>query len=279
MTGAILFLTLLGLALGVLIGIATKVFAVYIDPRVEETEDLLPGANCGGCGLAGCSEFAKALVAGKVEPTDCPVCSSDDINAIGKVLGIKALSEIKDVAVVMCCGDNENSPELSLYNGINDCASAVFAAGSVKACRYGCLGLGSCVHACPFNAIEITEAGIALVHPDLCVGCGKCVEACPRDLIKLVPETAECHILCSSPLKAPAQRKVCKTGCIGCRKCLKEAGKDSIEMDGFLAKIKYENAPKIELVNACPVKTIKPKLGLEEKLKKITEAKKVKEGK
>lgn len=260
---AVLFMAGVGLTLGLIIALANKFFAVYEDPRVGETEDLLPGANCGGCGFAGCSAFAKALVAGEAEPSQCPVNSSEASAAISKALGLELSFSEPHVALIRCCGDNVHSPEKALYNGINDCNSAVLVAGATKSCQHGCLGLASCARACPFNAIEINEFGIAVVHPELCVGCGKCVEICPRNLIILVPKSAKVHILCNSPEKAPIQRNACTKGCIGCRKCLKEAGDDSIHMKGFLAVIDYDKQQPMSIIDVCPVNCIRPTLGLE----------------
>jgi Na+-translocating ferredoxin:NAD+ oxidoreductase RNF subunit RnfB len=260
---AVGFMAGTGLTLGLIIALANKFFAIEEDPRVEKTEDLLPGANCGGCGYAGCAAFAKALVAGGVEPGQCPVNSEEANSEISQLLGLELSFSEPHVALIKCCGDNVESPEKALYNGVNDCKSAVLVAGATKSCQHGCLGLASCSRACPFNAIEINDKGIALVHPDICVGCGKCVETCPRNLIELIPKSAEVHILCNSPEKAPLQRKSCTKGCIGCRKCIKEAGDDSVHMQGFLAVLDYKKKPPMSIIDVCPVKCIQPTLGVD----------------
>ncbi len=275
---AVYFMAGTGLMLGLIIALANKFFAVTEDPRVGQTEDLLPGANCGGCGYAGCSAFAKALVAGGIEPSVCPVNSAETCAAISKLLGLELTFSEPHVALIRCCGDNIESPEKALYNGVSDCNSAVLVAGATKSCQHGCLGMASCSRACPFNAIEINENGIAVVHPDICVGCGKCVETCPRNLIAMVPKAAPVHILCHSPEKAPVQRKSCTKGCIGCRKCIKEAGDDNIRMQGFLAVIDYTKKQPMSVIDVCPVNCIRPTLGLEYKPepKPATPAKEVK---
>ncbi|MCP4179080.1 MAG: RnfABCDGE type electron transport complex subunit B [bacterium] len=253
---------LIGIAiiLGFTIGVAAKVFEVKQDPRIEQVQDALPGANCGGCGLAGCSDFAKAVVSGVTIPEKCPVITEDGVKTIIEIMGLKQSGNIvKKVAVILCGGDNINAKFEAQYNGVNDCRSASLIGGGLKGCKSGCLGLGTCARICPFDAIEITDKALAVVHPDLCVGCGKCVETCPKDLIKLVPETAGVHIFCNSKEKALDKKKVCKVSCIGCRKCVKAAEEGQIKMDGFLAKINYSNSPSFELVEkaGCPTKCLR----------------------
>jgi electron transport complex protein RnfB len=249
-------LLVLGLTLGLVIGLVVKAFGVEPDERVEEIEGLLPGANCGACGFAGCGELARHLASGDAEPTACPGAAPEAIARIAEILGVAAGERTKQVAVVRCGGDDTLAVQAALYNGVADCKDAVQVAGGSKGCIYGCLGLGSCSRACPFGAIEMTN-GLAIVHADLCTGCGKCVATCPRNLIELVPASAPIHVYCNSPEKGGAKRKVCKASCIGCRKCVKEAGDEGgMEMKGFLAHVDYTNPPPATLAAVCPTKCL-----------------------
>jgi Na+-translocating ferredoxin:NAD+ oxidoreductase subunit B len=255
---AFLFAALLGALLALIIGIAAKKFAVETDPRIETVTDMLPGANCGGCGYAGCADFAKAVVENGIPPTRCPVASPEDAQTIAQFLGIVAEEKDNVVAVVKCSGSCSVTVR-SPYNGIGDCRSAVVVAGGAKGCDYGCIGFGSCARACPFDAIEIRD-GLAVVHPGLCVGCGKCVDTCPKDLIELVPASVDVHVYCNSPEKGALKRKVCKTACIGCRKCVKAADREEqMEVNGFLVKTNYTNPPLPTLVEkaGCPTTALR----------------------
>lgn len=236
---AALAMGIIGLILGVLIGIAAKFFKVEKDSRLDLVLELLPGANCGGCGKAGCADFAQAVVNGELPPGKCPATSKENAAAIAQILGIENNVSFRKTAVILCGGDRNQSVNPILYNGISDCRSAAMVAGGPKGCAYGCLGLGSCARTCPFGAIEIVN-GLAIVHQELCVGCGKCADVCPRKLIKLVNADAQVHIFCSNPEKAPAKRPVCKVPCIGCRKCEK-AFPNSFKPEGFKVSVNYDS--------------------------------------
>ena len=252
--GAVLLMGGAGLLLGVIIGLFAKVFKTPGDARVELVQELLPGANCGGCGKAGCADFAKSVVSGENPPSRCPVSSQEQINAIAIAIGVSAGIGKRRRAVVRCGGDKMQVVRHLNYNGVTDCAAASLVAGGPKGCRDGCLGLGSCANVCPFGAIEIVN-NLALVHRELCVGCGKCVEACPRGVIELVDADAEAHVYCNSPEKGPEKRKLCKVACIGCRKCVKYSP-EQFKINGFLASVNYdaESLPTAEDVEniKCP---------------------------
>ena len=231
---AALTLALLGLILGGLIGFTAKKFAVQIDPRIEEITSLLPGANCGGCGYAGCADYARAIVEDGISPSNCGVVSEENFQKIITAAGQQAGKRERKVAVVYCSGDNDHAVHVALYNGLNDCRAASALSGAGKGCRFGCIGLGSCARACPFGAIEIRN-GLSYVHPEICKGCGKCVEVCPRKLIRLVSAESSVHVFCNSLDKGPVKRKNCTAGCLACRKCVR-AYPEIFNAQGFLVR-------------------------------------------
>jgi electron transport complex protein RnfB len=241
----------IGLVSAATLAVAEKYLSVPQDPRIGKVAELLPGANCGGCGYAGCADYARAIVADNAECNKCGPGGAACSDAIAAFLGRAAAAMERRAALVLCCGDDTEAVRRAAYNGITDCAAAQATAGGDKGCSYGCLGYASCARVCPVNAITVAN-GIANVSPSLCIACGKCVAACPRKLIKLVPAAAQIHVLCSSKDKGPAVKKVCGTGCIGCRICTKFAD-GAIRMEGFLAVVDYAKPlANEETVAKCP---------------------------
>ena len=266
---------IIGMLLGILIAVAAKKFAVQLDPRIEEVAALLPGANCGGCGFAGCSDLAKNIVAGSAPIGKCPVCSAENNEKIAGILGLTAEKKEKMVAVVLCSGSITNSKAAAGYNGILDCRSANIMNGGGKSCRFGCIGFGSCTRACRFGAIEVID-GLAVVHPDLCTGCGQCASVCPRKLIKLVPASVPVHIYCNSIEKPVVRRKKCAGSCLSCRKCIK-AEPEKVSSQGFMVRINYTNPPDADIIEKanCPAKCL---LTPEQHLQAVQNNAKKKEG-
>ncbi len=234
---AALLMAASGVLLGVVIGVVARCFRVPSDARVDLVAELLPGANCGGCGKAGCRDFAKSVVDGENPPGKCPVSTREQISAIAMALGVEAGDVESRQAVVMCGGDLLQSAGGANYNGILSCAAAALVGGGPKGCRFGWLGMGDCARKCPFGAIEIIN-NLAVVHAELCVGCGNCVAACPRGVIALVPASARVHVYCNSPEKGPQKRRVCRAACLGCGKCVRQEP-DKFTMSGALAKVNY----------------------------------------
>ena len=244
----------------IVLSVADKYLTVEEDPRIGLVTAALPGANCGGCGFAGCGDYARALVA-QTAPVGACTAGGDSVNAeIAKILGVEAGKTERRVALVKCCGTRSEAIRIGDYNGICDCASAAATAGGDKGCRFGCLGYGACANVCPKHAISIVD-GLAVVDKRLCIGCGKCVAVCPRKLIELVPAAATIHVLCNNPLRGPEVRKVCGVGCMGCHICEKlSGGKEAghFTFDRFLAKVNYENPPTDAVVaDKCPAKCIR----------------------
>lgn len=257
MLSAILALAALALVLSLVLAVAARIFAVEVDPRAEKIEDALPGANCGACGLPGCSELARRIAEGKADIDACPVGGEDAARNIAAIMGIDySGGGVRQVAMVMCNGSDEVARKKFWYNGVFDCNSAALLFGGDKSCAYGCLGLGTCAGVCPFGAIDMQGSGLAVVDPERCTGCTKCVSACPKGIIRMVPVDAKVHILCSSHDKGAKTRKVCAVGCIGCMKCVKAAPEGAITMDRNLAVVGYETAIPPEVAEECPMKTI-----------------------
>jgi len=231
----LLILSGVGLVMAGLLAVGRKAFAVDVDERQEKIAEILPGANCGGCGFPGCSGFAAALVEGKADPASCPPGGPELAVEIGAILGVEVEAKEPMVALVACAGGDGESPSRAGYLGVSDCAAAHAVAGGPKSCPYGCLGLGSCIEACAFDAIVPTSNGLVMVDPEACTGCGKCVEACPRGIIRMVPKKRKVHVLCVNPDKAKAVKAACSVGCTGCKLCAKQTG--AIAVDGALASV------------------------------------------
>jgi electron transport complex protein RnfB len=246
----------IGLVSAVALAVADRYLSVPEDPRIGQVTALLPGANCGGCGYAGCADYARAIVQSGAELNLCAPGGAACCGAVAAFLGRAAGSLERRTALVLCCGDDTEAVRRAAYNGITDCAAAQATAGGDKGCTYGCLGYGTCGRVCPVGAIAVTD-GLAKVDKTRCIACGKCVTACPRKLIKLVPFSASIHVLCSSKDKGPAVKKVCGTGCIGCRLCTKFAD-GAIAMDGFLAVVDYAKPlANEETIAKCPARCIR----------------------
>ena len=254
---AVLCIAGVALVSAVALAIADRYLSVREDPRIGMVTAELPGANCGGCGFAGCDGYARAMVEGTAAPGACSACEASAAAKIAEILGVAAVATERRVALVKCCGTRSTAIRVGDYNGICDCNVAAATAGGDKGCAYGCLGYGACANVCPKHAISIAD-GLAKVDKRLCIGCGKCVTVCPKKIIELVPASANVHVLCANPDKGPLVRKVCKTGCMGCHLCEKNSGgKEAghFTFQGFLAKVNYQNPPTDEdIVEKCPAK-------------------------
>lgn len=246
----------LGLLFGIALSLASKAFAVDVDPKVEAIREVLPGANCGACGFPGCDGLADAIAKGKAPVNGCKVGGENVANKIGDIMGVKADAGEKFVAKVMCQGSSCNANQKYIYNGIEDCKAANIVAGGSKSCQYGCLGYGTCKSVCQFGAIEIVD-GTAEIDPEKCTSCGQCIEACPKGIIKLVPYKQKVIIKCSSREFGKTVKDKCKIGCIGCQMCVKTCPKEAIVFENNLARIDYEKCVGCGLcAQKCPTGAI-----------------------
>lgn len=247
----------LGLTFGVLLGYASKKFAVEVDERVSQVRECLPGANCGGCGFAGCDAYAQAVVDGTAPANKCTPGGAAAAEKIGSVLGISVDAAEPKAAFVKCKGTCDSAKEKYKYYGVQDCRQAVVApGGGSKACDFGCLGLGSCVTACQFDSIQIKD-GIAVINENTCTGCSACVQVCPKSVIELVPVSKRVRIACNSNEKGKTVKDNCAKGCIGCTICAKNCPENAIAMVNDLPVIDFDKCTQCKTcVAKCPTKAI-----------------------
>ena len=192
-----------GLTFGTLIALANAKLKVWEDPRIDAVEEVLPGANCGACGLAGCRAFAEAAVKGEVAPAGCTVMGAEDREDVAAVLGVAAGEANKLVARLLCAGGTNVATSKARYHGVDSCAAAVAVTGGGKGCTWGCVGLADCAVACDFDAITMNPFGLPVVDPELCTSCGDCVDACPLDLFTIMPLDRQTH----RPVQEPSGRR------------------------------------------------------------------------
>jgi Na+-translocating ferredoxin:NAD+ oxidoreductase subunit B len=272
----ILILGALGLLFGIGLAIASKRFAVQVDPRLDRVHGLLPGANCGACGGAGCFGFAEEVLSGKKSIDSCRVAEEKIKEQIAKLLGQEIEKKAKLVATLHCYGGIRVKDRF-VYKGIEECAAANLILGGQKSCVYGCLGFGDCVKACPFGAIKMSDDGLPVVDESKCKACNKCVLICPKKLFSLRPVTHKAYpvrdydvaskardvsngvyVACMSHATGKDTRAVCLVGCIACKKCEQICPADAIHVIDNLAIIDYNKCTSCgKCVEACPMKTIK----------------------
>lgn len=253
---AVIVLGAVGLIAAVVLFVASKKFAVEEDPRIAQISEVLPQANCGGCGYPGCSGFAGACVkaadAGSIEGMLCPVGGQPVMEKVASILGMEAAAATPKVAVVRCNGTCENRPRVVEFDGVRSCRVALMTGTGETACAFGCLGCGDCVNACQFGVIKINpQTGMPEVDENLCTACGACAKACPRKIIELRPKGPKGRrmvVKCVNRDKGVVANKVCKASCIGCGKCVKACPFEAITLANNLA---YIDPEKCRLCRKC----------------------------
>ncbi len=251
----VIIFAVLGLASGILLTAASKIFYVKTDERIEQISDSLPQANCGACGFAGCSDYANAIIEKNAPTNLCKPGGTEVSIKISSILGTKAMDIVPETAVVHCNGNCNAVKTRFVFDGIQSCAAAKRLHGGEKACMFGCLGHGDCVNVCDENAIEIIN-GVAVVT-GACVACGKCVKACPNGLISIKPVSKHIDVKCSSKDNGKVTKQTCSNGCIGCKICEKKCTNDAIKVVDFHAVIDYEKCTVCgECYKACPTGAI-----------------------
>lgn len=256
---AVSAIVVVAIVFGSILGYAARRFHVELDPRIEKIVEILPGANCGGCGYPGCGGYAEAIVTSGAAIDRCAPGGPDVAAKIGEIMGMKAESKEPKVAVVLCHGFKDAVKERFFYNGVNTCrgASLMGVGAGNKACPFGCLGFGDCVESCPFDAIVMTERGVPEVLRERCVGCGRCVESCPRGIITLLPRSKTVFVACKNRHKGAKAKKLCKNACIACKRCEKVCKFEAIKVENNLAVIDYEKCKNCgRCANECPQKVI-----------------------
>jgi len=238
---AVVSMGVLGIVFSVGLVVAARFFGVERDPVVGHVLEALPGINCGGCGYSGCEAYAEA-VAGGAPVNLCTAGGADVTALLAEIMGVEAEDTVRLRAVCHCQGGRDRCADRFEYFGENDCRAAHMTSGGPKSCPYGCLGLGTCVGACPVAAIAMDDQGLPVVDAAACIACGECVRICPRGLFTLIPADCHIYVACSSRDRGKAVRDVCPVGCIACGQCARKDPHEAIEMADGLPVLDYEKA-------------------------------------
>lgn len=246
----------LGLAVGVMLMVASRKFKVETNPLVDEILSVLPNANCGACGYAGCADFAQRVVNENAPINGCPVGGFDVAKQIGGIMGQEVAEGEKEYPFVLCNG-GVNCINRFEYVGIEDCKAVMMLSDGEKGCNFGCMGRGTCVRACPFGAMSIGEDKLPHINKNLCTSCGLCISACPNGILAFAKESEKVHVSCRSHDKGKDVKAVCTVGCIACKICEKNCPVQAITVTDFLAEIDQSKCTACGIcVEKCPQHTI-----------------------
>lgn len=248
----------IGVFFGIFLAYTSRKFAVETDERIIKIEEALPGANCGACGYPGCSAYADAVVNQQAAVSLCPVGGRAVAEQVGEIMGVETDDNLTARVASVKCAGGVNCNDSFEYEGIVDCHAAALLHKGAKTCKYGCLGLGSCLKVCPFNAITMNSLGVAEIDVSRCTGCGICIQECPKGIIESVPANSPVHVLCKNIEPGKIVKPKCKMGCIGCKLCEKVCESGAIKVEGNIASIDYDLCNGcMACVEKCPVKVIK----------------------
>lgn len=255
---AVIVVSVIGVIAGIGLSIASVVMEVPQDEKMLAAREVLPGANCGGCGYSGCDAYAEAVAKGEAHTNLCAPGGADTVAALSEIMGVEAGGFIEKTAYVRCNGGCENTTKRFQYRGVESCAAVNGFLGGDNSCTFGCLGLGDCAKACTNGGITIGANGVAVANPELCNGCGSCVNTCPRDIIDLIPKAPRhMEVNCSNTDKGAAANKACKVACIGCGLCVKQCEFAAIKVENNLAHIDYAKCTLCgKCAEKCPKKCI-----------------------
>jgi Na+-translocating ferredoxin:NAD+ oxidoreductase subunit B len=255
---AVGFMAALGLLLASILILANRRLYVYEDPRIDQVEDLLPRANCGACGTAGCRPFAEMLVKGEIAPGKCTVNSASMNQIIADFLGVALGAGEKRVARLACAGGAHVAFLRAAYAGVESCRAAALVSGGGKGCSWGCIGMGDCAEVCDFAAIRLDRHGLPIVDESKCTACGDCVTVCPKDLFSLHPVSHRLWVACKNLDIGDEAEHECEVVCTACARCAQDSPEGLITIQDNLAVVDYTKnalASKVA-IERCPTGAI-----------------------
>jgi len=262
----LLVMVLIGAVFGLVLALVNKRFSVEINPLIHLVEDALPKGQCAACGYPGCMGYAEAVVLNPdVPPNLCAPGKAAVAEMVAELTGKSAPAMDPQIAFVRCAGAVDTAEAKYQYSGVDDCVAANILQGGQKSCQYGCLGFGTCVKGCPFNALTMTANGLPFVDTVKCTGCGKCATLCPKSVIEMVLVGAKVTVVCNSKDKGAVAKKNCTAACIGCGLCAKNCGHGAVKMANSLAYVDaaicIEKCTEVTCVAKCPTKAIGSMVG------------------